>query len=51
VLVSQIPIEKIEDHFRALMSPGNMFVVPPAWAGLAEAQSVIDAIVAADKAA
>ena len=28
--------EALEQHFRLLMSPANMFVVPAAWAGLSE---------------
>ncbi len=46
--VSEIPIDTIIQKFKFLLSPSNMFVVPLAWAGLAEAQEVIDAIIAAD---
>ena len=31
----------LERHFRLLMSPSNMFVVPAAWAGLAEVNEFI----------
>jgi hypothetical protein len=34
--LSDIPLNAIVDHFRRLMSPSNMFVVPKQWAGLAE---------------
>lgn len=32
----------IEHHFRLLMSPDNMFVVPAAWAGLAEVDEFLE---------
>ncbi len=47
--VSEISLDTIIQRFKFLLSPANMFVVPLAWAGLAEAQEVIDAIVADDR--
>lgn len=44
--ISELPMERLVSHFRALMSPSNMFVVPLAWAGMAEVEPVIQAIVA-----
>lgn len=46
--VAETPIDTIESHFRSLLSPSNMFVVPKAWGGIAEARSVIDAVAAVD---
>lgn len=43
--ISALPMERLAAHFRALMSPSNMFVVPLAWAGMAEVNTVIQAIV------
>jgi hypothetical protein len=37
-------IERLQAHFRVFMSPANMFVVPSAWSGLAEVESVINAV-------
>ena len=34
--------EALERHFRLLMSPRNMFVVPSAWAGLAEVAEFLE---------
>jgi hypothetical protein len=42
--VETLPIDVLMEHFRALMSPSNMFVVPLAWAGLAEIPEVLDAM-------
>lgn len=44
--IAELPMERLVSHFRALMSPSNMFVVPLAWAGMAEVEPVIQAIVA-----
>lgn len=41
---SDLPLERLAQQFVRLMSPGNMFVVPMAWSGLAEIRYVIDAI-------
>ena len=38
---SAFPIERLVSHFRLLMSPANMFLVPLAWAGIAEIEAVI----------
>jgi hypothetical protein len=38
------PINELEDHFRNLMDPANMFVVPMAWSGLAEISEMTEAI-------
>jgi hypothetical protein len=34
--------EALEQHFRLLMSPANMLVVPAAWAGLSEVEEFLD---------
>lgn len=47
--ISQIPIDKIVERFKFLLSPSNMFVVPLVWAGIAEAQAVVEAIANADE--
>lgn len=39
-----LPILTIEEHFRKFMLPSNMFVIPLAWSGLGEIQSVIQAV-------
>lgn len=44
--IAELPMERLVSHFRALMSPSNMFVVPLAWAGMAEVEPVIQAIIA-----
>lgn len=46
--ISELPMERLVSHFRALMSPSNMFVVPLAWAGMAEVEPVIQAIIASN---
>jgi hypothetical protein len=43
-LLSSFPFERLASHFRLLMSPANMFVVPLAWAGIAEIEVVIHEI-------
>lgn len=42
--LTDLPIARLQDHFRIFMSPANMFVVPSAWSGLAEVASVINAV-------
>jgi len=42
--ISTIPIERLAAQFRSLMAPANMFVVPLAWAGIAEIETVIQAV-------
>ena len=37
-------LESLKVHFRAFLSPSNMFVVPVSWAGLAEVPEVVSAI-------
>jgi hypothetical protein len=44
VPLAELSIERLLAHFRSLISPANMFVVPLAWSGLAEVQSVIKAV-------
>ena len=39
-----LPVKTIEDHFRKLMSPRNMFVVPKVLSGLGELPEMFDAI-------
>ena len=40
--LEEIDIYDIESHFKSLMSPGNMFVVPIGLAGIAEVSSFVD---------
>jgi hypothetical protein len=40
--ISALSIDLLEDHFRKLMAPSNMFVIPKCWAGVAEAPEVLD---------
>lgn len=42
--LSSFPFVRLASHFRLLMSPANMFVVPLAWAGIAEIEVVIHEI-------
>lgn len=42
--ISEVPMNRLASHFRALMSPSNMFVVPLAWAGIAEIEAVCRAV-------
>jgi hypothetical protein len=42
--LTQFPIDALKEHFRALMSPSNMFLMPLQWGGVAEIPEVIDAI-------
>ncbi len=44
--ISEVPMNRLASHFRALMSPSNTFVVPLAWAGMAEVEPVIQAVIA-----
>lgn len=39
-----IPIENLKEHFRRLIDPANMFVVPKRWAGIGELPELIEAI-------
>jgi hypothetical protein len=48
--LSQAPIEHLYTHFRRFLDPGNMFVVPLAWSGLAEVSQMVAAIRATDAA-
>lgn len=45
--ISALPFERLTTHFLSLMSPANMFVVPLAWAGIAEIEAVIQAVASA----
>jgi hypothetical protein len=45
--ISTLPIERLTAQFIALMNPANMFVVPIAWAGIAELEAVIQAVASA----
>jgi hypothetical protein len=45
------PLALLQERFVALMDPGNMFVVPKAWAGLAELPEVVAAVRAVDSTA
>lgn len=42
--ITALPIAALEAHHRLLLSPGNLFVVPLAWAGLAELPEVTAAM-------
>lgn len=42
--MTALPIETLEAHHRLLLSPSNLFLVPLAWAGLAELPEVTAAI-------
>ena len=44
VPLSSFSIARLAAHFRLLMSPANMFVVPLAWAGIAEIEAVVQAV-------
>ena len=39
----EAPIASIEDHFRRLLAPDNLFVVPKVWSGLGEMPEMIAA--------
>ncbi|NTV47715.1 MAG: hypothetical protein HGB11_14620 [Chlorobiales bacterium] len=45
--ISALPLNRLTTHFLSLMSPSNMFVVPLAWAGIAEIEVVIQAVASA----
>lgn len=42
--ISALPLERLVAQFLSLMAPANMFVVPLAWAGIAEIESVVLAV-------
>jgi hypothetical protein len=42
--LENIPIAALEDHFRKLVLPSNMFAIPKVWAGLGEVPEIIEAI-------
>ena len=42
--LADLPIERLLEHFCTFLSPANMFVIPSAWSGLAEVESVINAV-------
>lgn len=44
VALGSFPMERLVRHFVALLSPSNMFVVPEAWAGIAEVEGVVSEI-------
>ena len=39
-----MPINLLKKHYIKMMSPTNMFLVPRAWAGVAEIPEVLEAI-------
>jgi hypothetical protein len=41
--VNNLPIGTLTDHFRRLMTPSNMFLVPKIWSGLGEMPEMIEA--------
>ena len=46
--IADVPLERLKEQHVALLAPGNMFVIPSAWSGLAEVNSVIQSIAASD---
>ena len=44
IALESVAIEELKEKFVNFMSPANMFVVPLAWAGIAEAKSVQEAV-------
>jgi hypothetical protein len=42
--LENIPMSALEDHFRRLVLPTNMFAIPKRWAGLGEVPEVIEVI-------
>ncbi len=42
--LTDIPIERLKEHFISLMSPSNLFLVPKRWAGLGEIPEFIQEI-------
>ncbi|MGI0035712.1 MAG: hypothetical protein ACRD98_07580 [Nitrososphaera sp.] len=42
--LTKVPIDRLASQFVKLVSPENMFVVPMAWAGIAEIDAVIRAV-------
>jgi hypothetical protein len=44
VALRDIPLERLQEQFRALLAPSNMFVVPSVWSGLAEVAAVVEAV-------
>lgn len=47
-LITEVPLQRLQEQYIALLSPMNMFVIPLAWSGLAEIQSVVQAIAVRD---
>ena len=46
--LAQMPLEGLRAHCRRFLNPGNMFLVPLPWAGLAEVAQVVSAIRSVD---
>lgn len=44
-----VPVQDLIAHFRNFLWPGNMFVIPMIWAGLAELHEVADVVAHADE--
>lgn len=42
--ISKVPIEELKRHFRNLIRPSNMFLVPLEWAGFGELSEVVEAV-------
>ena len=38
--IEELPIERLLDHFRLLLDPANMFLMPKNWGGLGEIEEV-----------
>jgi hypothetical protein len=47
--ISRLSLDRLVTQFLSLMSPANMFVVPLAWAGIAEIEAVIHAVAASQR--
>jgi hypothetical protein len=46
--IETVPIPQLQEHFRRFIAPGNMFLMPLEWSGLAEVSQMIAAIRAVD---
>ena len=45
--ITELPPERLIAQFLSLMAPANMFVIPLPWAGIAEIETVIQAVASA----
>lgn len=42
--IQTLPLDRLYQQHRDLLSPANMFVIPLAWSGLAEVDAIIQAM-------